>query len=115
MYRLKRVYEDPSPDDGYRVLVERLWPRGIKKEQAQLDLWLKEAAPTPELRVWFNHDDTKWEEFRSRYMEELKQNTKVHSELEKLARKDIITLVFAARNTDHNAAVVLKQYLEENF
>lgn len=74
MFKLKRVYEEPSPEDGFRVLVERLWPRGVSKERAELDLWLKDVAPSPELRKWFSHDPAKWKEFQERYAAELKED-----------------------------------------
>lgn len=112
MIKLKRVYEPAGPEDGCRVLVERLWPRGISKERAALDHWLKEVAPSPELRTWFGHDPVKWEEFRKRYENELRQNEDGVAQLQEFARKGDVTFVYAARDTEHNAAVVLKDFLD---
>ncbi len=112
MIRLKRVYDPPSPEDGFRILVERLWPRGLKKEDARVDLWLKEIAPSPELRKWFAHDVKRWGEFQERYSRELESNPDALRLLrdEIRARKNV-TLVYAARDTDHNSAFVLKHFL----
>lgn len=112
MIKQKRVYEQTDPADGCRVLVERLWPRGISKERAALDLWLKEVAPSTELRTWFGHDPAKWKEFRKRYENELRQNEAGVAQLQELARKGDVTFVYAARDTEHNAAVVLKDFLD---
>jgi uncharacterized protein YeaO (DUF488 family) len=101
--RTKRAYEPASSEDGYRVLVDRLWPRGVSKEDARLDAWMKEVAPSDDLREWFDHDPERWEEFTERYRQELRER----------AGEETITLVFAARDTDRNNAVVLKEYLEE--
>lgn len=110
--RLKRVYEERSAEDGVRVLVERLWPRGLTKERAGVDVWLKEIAPSPELRKWYGHDPAKWEEFKRRYVEELRRNPEVVGELRELARKKGgVTLVFAARDEERNSAVVLREFL----
>lgn len=114
MIKLKRVYDPADPEDGYRVLVERLWPRGISKERATLGLWLKEVAPSAELRICFGHDPAKWEEFRKRYEDELRQNEAGVAQLQELARKGDVTFVYAARDTEHNAAVVLKDFLEHS-
>ncbi len=116
MVKLKRVYEEPEKDDGTRILVERLWPRGFTKERAAVDLWLKEVAPSPELRKWFGHDPAKWEQFRERYLSELEQDQAqegVATILEKAGKGDI-TLVYAARDEQHNAAVVLQEYLRRH-
>ncbi|MBT9260384.1 MAG: DUF488 domain-containing protein [Clostridiales bacterium] len=112
--RIKRVYEPPSPEDGYRVLVDRLWPRGLKKEEAAVDLWAKELAPTTDLRQWFGHDPSRWEGFQRRYREELKapDAQKVLAELKEKARHTTVTLLFAAKDEDHNNAVVLQELLE---
>jgi len=110
-FRLKRIYEPPSRDDGFRVLVERLWPRGMKKEDAHLDLWLKEVSPSPELRRWYKHDVKKWPEFRRRYTAELKANPEPVALLRDRAKKGNVTLLYAARDEEHNSAVVLKEYL----
>jgi uncharacterized protein YeaO (DUF488 family) len=112
MFRLKRVYEAPSADDGFRVLVERLWPRGVSKERAALDLWLKDAAPSPELRQWFNHDPARWNEFRKRYAAELEARGEAVDLLRGREKEGPVTLVYAARDEEHNGALALKQYLE---
>ena len=110
--KLKRVYEEISNDDGYRVLVERLWPRGISKEQAHIDLWMRDVAPSSELRKWFNHEDNKWEEFQRRYKEELSLNTHFE-ELKKIVTShENVTLVFSSKNMEHNNAVVLINMLK---
>jgi uncharacterized protein YeaO (DUF488 family) len=113
--RLKRVYEPAEPGDGARFLVERLWPRGLRREDARLTAWLKDVAPSPELRRWFHHDPARWEEFRRRYRAELAEPAKqaLVQELVTAARAGPITLVFAARDTEHNAAVVLRELIEE--
>ncbi len=112
MIRLKRVYEPPSPDDGTRVLVERLWPRGASKHSAAIDLWLKEIAPSTELRQWFAHDPAKWKEFKARYQKELHESTAAVTLLLQKNREGTITLVYAARDKEHNGALVLRDYLE---
>jgi uncharacterized protein YeaO (DUF488 family) len=113
--RLKRVYEPAEPGDGARFLVDRLWPRGLRREAAHLTAWLKDVAPSPELRRWFHHEPARWEEFRQRYRAELAAPAKqaLVQELVAAARAGPITLVFAARDTEHNAAVVLKELIEE--
>jgi uncharacterized protein YeaO (DUF488 family) len=112
MIRLKRAYENPSPLDGHRVLVERLWPRGVTKQRAALDLWLKEVAPSAELRRWFSHDPAKWAEFQRRYKEELRDRPQEVAELRKLAAAGSVTFVYGSRDQEHNAATVLKELLE---
>ncbi len=112
MIRLKRVYEKPAKEDGLRILVERLWPRGFTKQKAKVDLWLKDIAPSTELRKWFGHDPAKWEQFRKRYEAELKRKTDSLKLLRQKAKEGTITLVFAARDEKHNNAVVLKRFLE---
>lgn len=108
---VKRAYDPPDSKDGYRVLVDRLWPRGIKKENAEIDQWLKEVAPSTKLRTWFGHDPEKWKEFKKRYREELKKN-EAWVELQTLAKeKKKITLVYAAKDEEHNQAVVLAEML----
>ncbi|MCE5197563.1 MAG: DUF488 domain-containing protein [Armatimonadota bacterium] len=114
MIKLKRVYELANPEDGCRVLVERLWPRGISKDRAELDLWLKDVAPSTELRTWFSHDPAKWEEFRKRYWDELRQNEDSVAKLRELVRKGDVTFVYAAKDTEHNAAVALKDFLDRS-
>jgi uncharacterized protein YeaO (DUF488 family) len=112
MIRLKRIYERPSKDDGFRILVERLWPRGLSKERARVDLWLKDISPSPQLRTWYGHDVTKWEEFQQRYRAELQNNPAVKQMQELLRKKRVITFVYAARDAEHNSARVLKAFLE---
>lgn len=109
----KRVYDTPDPGDGMRVLVDRLWPRGLSKERARVDVWLKDVAPSRELRAWFGHDPVKFEEFRRRYEAELATEParSALAELRELARKQHVTLVFAAHDTEHCNAVVLRELL----
>jgi uncharacterized protein YeaO (DUF488 family) len=109
--KLKRAYEPPAPDDGTRILIDRLWPRGLSKEAAALDLWMKEIAPTTELRKWFAHDPARWEEFRHRYAEEVRQNAEMLKELATLARQGSVTLVYSAHDEAHNDAIVLRDVL----
>jgi uncharacterized protein YeaO (DUF488 family) len=110
--RLKRVYDDASPEDGTRVLVDRLWPRGLSREAAKVDLWFKDVAPSDKLRHWFNHDPLRWPEFRMRYRAELAENSEDLETLRRLvAGKKPVTLLFAAKNTEHNNAVALKERL----
>jgi uncharacterized protein YeaO (DUF488 family) len=110
--RVKRVYDDASPDDGTRVLVDRLWPRGLSREVAKVDLWLKGLAPSDDLRRWFNHDPERWPEFRKRYRAELAENSEDLETLRRpVASKEPVTLLFAAKDTEHNNAVVLKELL----
>jgi uncharacterized protein YeaO (DUF488 family) len=113
MIRLKRVYEEPGKEDGYRILVERLWPRGISKEKANIQLWLKEIAPSAELRKWYSHDVSKWKEFRKRYDQELKDKKPLLKEIKSRAEKGVVTFVYAARDEEHNSALVLKEFLEK--
>lgn len=112
MFRLKRAYEPAERDDGFRVLVERLWPRGVSKRRAKLDLWLKDVAPSPALRKWFGHDPKKWDEFRKRYRGELKTRPQPVDLLKQRGRKGPVTLVYGSKDQEHNAAVALKEYLE---
>jgi len=108
----KRIYEGTSLDDGHRVLVERLWPRGISKERARLDLWLKDVAPSPELRKWYGHDSARWPEFRRRYQVELELHQEAVEQLLELLRSGDVTLVYAA-GTERNSASVLESFLRE--
>jgi uncharacterized protein YeaO (DUF488 family) len=111
--KLKRVYEKASRDDGFRILVDRLWPRGVSKVEAHVDAWLKGSAPSTELRKWFGHDPEKWDEFRRRYTAELKQDTAAVAELRDLvAEKKNVTFVFSERDTEHTHAIVLKDFIE---
>jgi uncharacterized protein YeaO (DUF488 family) len=112
MIQLKRVYDEPNATDGARFLVERLWPRGIKKTSLKLDAWLKDVAPSTELRKWFMHDPSKWNEFRRRYFGELDRNLASWQPLVAAARKGRVTLLFSSHDAEHNNAVALKGYLE---
>ena len=109
--QIKRVYEPADPHDGYRVLVDRVWPRGMTKEAAHADCWLKDAAPSAELRKWFGHDRSKWAEFRERYFRELDGQAEAVAALLDAAKKGRLTLLFSARDTEYNQAVALKAYL----
>ncbi|GAB1445814.1 MAG: DUF488 domain-containing protein [Cyclobacteriaceae bacterium] len=109
--KIKRVYEKPSKSDGQRILVDRLWPRGLTKEKAAVDLWLKGIAPSTELRKWFGHDPDKWKEFQKRYHQELKKNKEQVSLLNEEIKKGEVTLVYGARDEEHNEARVLKEWL----
>ena len=112
MIRIKRIYDPPASEDGRRVLVDRLWPRGVAKDAARLDDWLKEIAPSDELRKWFGHDPAKWEEFRGRYRTELQSHAETLATLRAAAKKGTITLLYAAKDEEHNNAVVLKELLD---
>ena len=109
--KLKRVYEKPSKDDGRRILVDRLWPRGLTKEKANVDLWLKEIAPSTSLRKWFDHDPGKWKEFQKRYQQELNNNKEQVALLKEQLKKGAVTLVYGAKDEEHNEALVLKEWL----
>ena len=111
--QVKRIYEEPEKSDGFRVLVDRRWPRGISKERAALDLWMKTVAPSTELREWFGHDPKRWKEFVKRYRAELREHTTELAELRSRARKGPLTLLFGARDSEHNEAIVLKETLEQ--
>lgn len=110
--KIKRVYEKPDKEDGMRILVDRLWPRGLTKERAKADLWLKEIAPSTTLRKWFNHDPKKWVEFRKKYLKELKGNEKQLAILKECIKKGAVTLVYAARDEKYNEAQVLEELLK---
>ena len=114
MLNLKRAYEPPAKGDGFRVLVEQLWPRGVRKADAALDAWLKDVAPSPRLRQWFGHDPAKWEDFRKRYWAELKGHAGDVELLRRKAKGGKVTLVYGSRDQQHNAAVVLKGVLEKH-
>jgi len=109
--KLKRAYESPAPDDGTRILIDRLWPRGVKKADAAIDEWMKDIAPSTGLRKWFGHDPARWQEFRRRYQSEIRQHPDEFDRLRTLAQHGRITLVFAAHDEAHNDAVVLKDLL----
>jgi uncharacterized protein YeaO (DUF488 family) len=111
MIKLKRVYEEPSPNDGLRVLVDRLWPRGLTKERAAVDLWLKDVAPSTELRKWFGHDPAKWKQFQVRYRKELQEKKDALQSLKQKSKGHTVTLVYGARDEEHNEALVLKRLL----
>jgi uncharacterized protein YeaO (DUF488 family) len=110
--RVKRAYDAPENADGFRVLVDRIWPRGLTKTSARIDLWLKDIAPSAALRKWFGHDPTKWPEFRKRYFRELDEKPEAIAELENLLSKRRVTFVFSARDNEHNNAIALKDYVE---
>lgn len=112
--RLKRAYEPPANDDGSRVLIDRLWPRGLTKDKAAIDRWLRDIAPSTELRRWFGHDPARWHEFQHRYAAELKHRLDLLDELVDMARQGTLTLVFGARDEEHNDAVVLRKLLLEH-
>jgi uncharacterized protein YeaO (DUF488 family) len=112
MIRLKRAYEDASPEDGLRVLVDRLWPRGLSKQKAHVDLWLKEIAPSSELRKWFGHDPARWKDFQVRYRDEIHGHPDSLELLRKKGRDGTVTLLFASRDEQHNNAIVLKDLLK---
>jgi len=109
--KIKRVYEQPAKGDGKLILVDRLWPRGLTKEKASIDLWLKDIAPTTELRKWFGHDPDKWKEFKKRYHQELKNNKEQVSILYEQLKKRRVTLLYGAKDEQHNEALVLKEWL----
>ncbi len=117
MIRLKRIYEPVEADDGPRFLVERLWPRGVKREDAHLSDWLKDLAPSPALRQWFGHDPARWDEFRARYAAELddSRHAETLQRLADLARQETVTFVYAARDTEHNSARLLKDFIEHRY
>jgi uncharacterized protein YeaO (DUF488 family) len=112
MIQLKRAYGLPDANDGIRYLVERLWPRGIKKTDLRLDGWLKDVAPSTELRKWFSHDRTKWEEFQRRYFAELDANAESWKPIMEAARQGKVTLIYSSHDAEHNNALALKEYLE---
>ncbi len=110
--KLKRAYESPAKSDGKRILVERLWPRGLTKEAAALDEWMKDIAPSPALRKWYGHDPEKWPEFQKRYLRELAANVDEVERLSALCAKGVVTFVYAAKDEERNSAAVLKRFLE---
>lgn len=112
--RIKRIYATPEPDDGCRALVDRLWPRGVSHQTAALDLWLKDIAPSPDLRGWFAHDPARFDAFRQKYRDELAHNTAVVEQLLALAKKQDVTLLYAARDPVVNHAAVLAEYLADH-
>lgn len=112
MLKIKRVYDDVSEQDGKRILVDRVWPRGIKKEELQHDEWFKEIAPSSDLRKWFDHDADKWDEFKKKYKKELKDQKDLVKEIKDAADGHNVTLLYSAKDTEHNQAVVIKEYIE---
>lgn len=115
MIKIKRVYEAPAADDGARILVDRLWPRGLSSRQAQIDEWMKELAPSSSLRTWFGHEPRRWGEFKKRYVQELKTPEKksLVADVAQRARQGTVTLLYAARDQEHNNASVLKEFLQK--
>jgi len=111
-FKIKRAYETPDPTDGFRVLVDRLWPRGLTREKLRIDAWVKDVAPSTELRKWIHSDMSRWAEFRRRYFKELAAQPEAVADLRKRARAGKVTLVFAARDPENNHAAILKEYLE---
>ncbi len=113
MLKVKRVYEKAESSDGTRFLVERLWPRGMKKEALKMKAWLKDVAPSADLRNWFGHDPLKWEEFQKRYQAELKANSEAWNPILQAAKQGEVTLLYSAHDTEHNNALVLQRFLEK--
>ncbi|MGB9003171.1 MAG: DUF488 family protein [Nitrosotalea sp.] len=114
MIKIKRVYESPSKEDGFRILIDRLWPRGLSKESTQIDSWLKDIAPSDNLRKWFSHDPKKWIEFKKRYSEELKEKKDIISKIKLLEKeKKRITFLYSAKDKEHNNAVFLQEYMQK--
>lgn len=115
MIKIKRIYNEAEKNDGFRILVDRLWPRGVSKERAALDLWFKEIAPSNELRKWFNHDPQKWESFKEKYESEIMENKENFKKLKGIIQKEnTVTLLYGAKDEKHNEAIVLKNLLENN-
>ena len=115
MYKIKRAYQDPEDDDGFRVLVDRLWPRGVSKINAKIDLWMKEIAPSNELRKWFGHDPERWDEFKNKYLLELNDKKELIKQLKSIGKiNQTVTLVYSAKDEAHNNAVVVMELLEKS-
>lgn len=113
MIRIKRIYDEVSKDDGKRILVDRLWPRGIKKENVRIDEWMKDIAPSEELRKWFSHDPSKWPEFKKRYAQEIENKKELVEQLRQESAKGVIILLFAAKDKEHNNALALREILNQ--
>lgn len=114
MFAIKRIYDAPEKDDGFRILVDRLWPRGVSKEKAKLDLWIKDIAPTDELRKWFGHDPEKWDGFKNKYLYELKDKKELIKQMKIIEKhNDKVTLLYSAKDEQHNNAQVLLEVLEK--
>ncbi len=111
MIKIKRIYDSASPEDGKRIYVDRLWPRGMRKEEVKMDEWLKEIAPSDGLRKWFSHDPSKYTEFKKRYFKELEKKSHLTEKIRSEAREGTVTLLFSAKDTEHNNAAVLKEML----
>ncbi len=111
MIRIKRIYDPASPDDGKRIYIDRLWPRGMKKEEVKMDEWLKEISPSDGLRKWFGHDPSKYGEFKRRYRKELEKHSEILERIRKEGRKETVTLLFSAKDVEHNNATVMKEIL----
>jgi uncharacterized protein YeaO (DUF488 family) len=113
MLKTKRIYEEPDKGDGFRILVDRLWPRGVSKDRARIDLWLKEVAPSDTVRKWFGHDRTRWPEFKSRYFKELANNKEAVESIVEKASKGAVTLLFGAKDEECNNAIALQEFIEQ--
>ena len=113
MVKTKRVYDDPAQDDGFRILVDRLWPRGLRKDEAAIDLWLKDVAPSDKLRKWFKHDRTKWDEFKRRYFKELGDREEAVDAVVDKASQGTVTLLFGAKDESRNNAAALQEFIEQ--
>lgn len=114
MIRIKKAYQSPAQKDGYRIMVDRVWPRGVSKQRLKMDAWLKDVAPSHDLRRWLTQNSQKWEEFKIKYKEELKDKTEFLNQILELEReKETVTLVYTSGNTEHNSAIVLKEVLDE--
>ena len=113
MVKIKRIYDPASPNDGKRIYVDRLWPRGMKKEEVKMDEWLKDISPSDGLRKWFGHDPPKYKEFKSRYTKELEKHSEVLERIRKESKKETVTLLFSAKDIEHNNAMVLKEMLSQ--
>ena len=111
MVKIKRIYDPASPNDGKRIYIDRLWPRGMKKEEVKIDEWLKEISPSDSLRRWFGHDPSKYAEFKKRYTKELEKHSEILERIKKEAKKETVTLLFSAKDVEHNNATVLKELL----
>jgi len=114
LLKVKRIYETASSDDGKRILVDRLWPRGIKKSEVKIDEWLKEIAPSDELRKWFAHDPSKWQAFKRKYAHEIEEKSDLIQQLRKETEREAVTLVYSAKDNEHNNAVALKEIIEHS-
>ncbi len=113
MIRIKRIYDPAAPDDGKRIYIDRLWPRGMKKEEVKMDEWLKEVSPSDSLRKWFGHEPSKYAEFKKRYTKELEKQSEVLERIRKESKKETVTLLFSAKDVEHNNATVLKELLSK--